>query len=169
MDTRPIGVFDSGLGGLTALWELRRLMRDILDYLGLPHELNVRLGPLPEDNLANYDDKTHVVTVNIDHIEYDPPEDILDSVCHESYHAQQRRACEAYETIPDEYRDLMAFYTLQVYTEEFAHYIGDNTEEYYDQLVEKHARADGAASVKDYYQHIYEYLGKEYPEDNDVS
>ena len=26
MDPRPIGVFDSGLGGLTALLELRRLM-----------------------------------------------------------------------------------------------------------------------------------------------
>ena len=26
MDHRPIGVFDSGLGGLTALQELRRLM-----------------------------------------------------------------------------------------------------------------------------------------------
>ena len=26
MDTRPIGVFDSGLGGLTALRELARLM-----------------------------------------------------------------------------------------------------------------------------------------------
>ncbi len=26
MDPRPIGVFDSGLGGLTALTELRRLM-----------------------------------------------------------------------------------------------------------------------------------------------
>lgn len=26
MDTRPIGVFDSGLGGLTAVRELRRLL-----------------------------------------------------------------------------------------------------------------------------------------------
>lgn len=26
MDSRPIGIFDSGLGGLTALKELRRLL-----------------------------------------------------------------------------------------------------------------------------------------------
>ena len=32
MDTRPIGVFDSGLGGLTAVRQLRRLLpgEDIL-------------------------------------------------------------------------------------------------------------------------------------------
>ena len=28
MDTRPIGVFDSGLGGLTAVRQLRRLLPD---------------------------------------------------------------------------------------------------------------------------------------------
>ena len=132
-------------------------------YLGLPHELNVRLGPLQEDNLANYDDKTHVITVNIDHIEYDPPETILDSVCHECFHAHQRRACDAYETIPAEYKGLLEFYNVQVYSEEFSNYIGDNSEEYYYQLVERHARAYGAASVKDYYDNINEYLGKTSP------
>ncbi len=35
MDNRPIGVFDSGLGGLTALWELRRLMPEVnIVYFG---------------------------------------------------------------------------------------------------------------------------------------
>lgn len=35
MDMRPIGVFDSGLGGLTALWELRRLMPEVnIVYFG---------------------------------------------------------------------------------------------------------------------------------------
>lgn len=37
MDTRPIGVFDSGLGGLTAVRQLRRLLpgEDIV-YLAIP-------------------------------------------------------------------------------------------------------------------------------------
>ena len=30
MDSRPIGIFDSGLGGLTALRALRRFLPDIL-------------------------------------------------------------------------------------------------------------------------------------------
>lgn len=130
-------------------------------YLGLPHELNVRLGPLQEDDLANYDDRTHIITVNIGHIEYDPSEDILNSLCHECYHAHQRRACDAYETIPDEYKQLLEFYDIQVYREEFLNYVGDNSEVYYDQLVERHARAYGDASVKDYFKQINEYLGKE--------
>ena len=37
MDTRPIGVFDSGLGGLTAVRQLRRLLRaKILCILAIP-------------------------------------------------------------------------------------------------------------------------------------
>ena len=31
MDTRPIGVFDSGLGGLTAVRQLRRLLPGAFD------------------------------------------------------------------------------------------------------------------------------------------
>lgn len=35
MDSRPIGIFDSGLGGLTALKELRRLLpQENLIYFG---------------------------------------------------------------------------------------------------------------------------------------
>ena len=35
MDTRPIGVFDSGLGGLTAVQALRRILpREKLIYFG---------------------------------------------------------------------------------------------------------------------------------------
>lgn len=131
-------------------------------FLGLPHELNVQLGALPEDNLASYDDSNHIVTINIDHIEFSPPEEILDSVCHECYHAHQRRACDAYDMIADEYKDLLEFYDIQVYEREFSNYVSgpDHGEEYYNQLVERHARAYGATSVEDYYSHINEYLGK---------
>ena len=131
-------------------------------FLGLPHELNVRLGALPEDNLASYDDSNYIVTINIDHIEFSPPEEILNSVCHECYHAHQRRACDAYDTIPDEYKELLEFYDIQVYEREFSNYVSgaDRGEEYYNQLVERHARAYGDTSVEDYYAHINEYLGK---------
>lgn len=131
-------------------------------YLGLPHELNVQLGALPEDNLASYDDASHIVTVNVDHIEFSPPDEILDSVCHECYHAHQRRACDAYDTMDDEYKALLEFYNLQVYEREFSDYVDgeENEEEYYNQLVERHARSYAAMSVEDYYEHINKYLGK---------
>ncbi len=133
-------------------------------YLGLPHELNVRLGLLPEPDLAVYNDDTHIVMISMEHVENDSPEDILDSVCHECFHAHQRRLCDAYESISDEYKNLLEFYNVQVYKDEFSNYIGDNSTDYYDQLVEKHARVYGAESVKDYYRHINEYLGREISE-----
>ncbi len=134
-------------------------------YLGLPHELNVQLGVLAEDDLASYSDPLHMVTINIDHIEYDPPETILNSLCHECYHALQYRACDAYDTLPEEYKDLLEFYNLKLYKEEFAHYISDVSEEYFDQYVERFARAYGESSVKDYYSQINEYLGKTIADD----
>ena len=33
MDTRPIGVFDSGLGGLTAVGSLRQILPEEANYL----------------------------------------------------------------------------------------------------------------------------------------
>jgi hypothetical protein len=74
-------------------------------------------------------------------------------VCHECYHAHQRRACDAYDTIPDEYKELLEFYDIQVYEREFSNYVSgpDHGEEYYNQLVERHARAYGPTSVEDYY------------------
>lgn len=131
-------------------------------YLGLPHELNVQLGALVEDNLASYDDDSHIITINVDHIEFSPPEEILNSVCHECYHAHQRRACDAYDTMDDEYKELLEFYNLQVYEREFSDYVDaeDDEEAYFSQLVERHARSYGAMSVEDYYEHINEYLGK---------
>lgn len=61
MDNRPIGVFDSGLGGLTAVRELRRILPDEnIIYFGdtgaCPtadgresrcEKLRVRISPLP--------------------------------------------------------------------------------------------------------------------------
>ena len=131
-------------------------------YLGLPHELNVQLGALQEDNLASYDDRSHIITISVDHIEFSSPEEILDSLCHECYHAHQRRACDAYDTMDDEYKELLEFYNLQVYEREFADYVSgeENEEKYYNQLVERHARAYGAMSVEDYYEQINKYLGK---------
>ena len=53
MDNRPIGVFDSGLGGLTGVRELRKR---------LPHEEIIYFGINGEDNLT-FTIMVHVATV----------------------------------------------------------------------------------------------------------
>lgn len=81
-------------------------------YLGLPHELNVITGPLPENTMACYNDRTHVITINIDHLEVDQAHDILDSLCHEARHAYQHRLCDVYDSISEEQRELLVFYNI---------------------------------------------------------
>lgn len=81
-------------------------------YLGLPHELNVITGPLPENTMACYKDRTHVITINIDHLEVDQAHDILDSLCHEARHAYQHRLCDVYDSISEEQRELLVFYNI---------------------------------------------------------
>lgn len=132
-------------------------------YLGLHHELNVITGPLPENTMACYNDRTHVITINIDHLEVDQAHDILDSLCHEARHAYQHRLCDVYDSISEEQRELLVFYNIQMYKQEFSNYV-DGKEDafgYYYQSCESDARAYAREAVIDYYFKIETYLEKE--------
>lgn len=134
-------------------------------YLGLPHELNVTLGSLSESTLACYDDRTHMITLNIDHFDSDSASEVLDSVCHEAFHAYQHRLCDVYDNTDDEYKGLMTFYDIQHYKQEFSNYVNgkDNALEYYFQWCEIDARAYARDAVADYHTKINSYLEKEEP------
>lgn len=134
-------------------------------YLGLPHELNVIAEPLSENTLACYDDRTYVITINIDHLEVDSAHDILDSLCHEARHAYQHRLCDVYDSVSDEQKELLIFYNVQMYKQEFSSYV-DGKEDalgYYFQWCESDARSYARESVIDYYSKIETYLEKEAP------
>ena len=124
--------------------------------LGLPHELNVRLGLLSEQTLACYDDNTHRITINIDHFEADEADEILNSVCHEAFHAYQHRLCDIYDSLDDNDKKLLAFYHVPYYKQEFSNYIpGDgNATDYYLQWCERDARAYAKEAVAKYYSKI---------------
>lgn len=132
-------------------------------YLGLPHELNVIAGALPENVMACYNDKTHVITINIDHLEVDPAHDILDSLCHEARHAYQHRLCDVYDSVSEEQRELLVFYNVQMYKQEFSNYVNGKEDAfgYYYQWCESDARAYAREAVIDYYSKNETYLGKE--------
>lgn len=134
-------------------------------YLGLPHELNVIIGPLPENTLACYNDRTHEITISIDHLEADSAHDTLDSLCHEARHAYQHRLCDVYDSVSDEQRELLVFYNIQMFKQEFSSYV-DGKEDalgYYFQWCESDARSYAQESVIDYYSKIETYLEKEAP------
>lgn len=134
-------------------------------YLGLPHELNVITEPLPENTLACYNDRTHVITINIDHLEADSAHEILDSLCHEARHAYQHRLCDVYDSVSEDQRELLVFYDVQMFKQEFSSYV-DGKEDalgYYFQWCESDARSYARESVIDYYSKIETYLEKEAP------
>lgn len=104
-----------------------------------------------------------VITINIDHLEVDPAHDILDSLCHEARHAYQHRLCDVYDSVSEEQRELLVFYNVQMYKQEFSNYVNGKEDAfgYYYQWCESDARAYAREAVIDYYSKIETYLGKE--------
>ena len=132
-------------------------------YLGLPHELNVKIDTLRESTIAQYDDRTHTITVSITYLESMPAEEMLDSICHESYHAYQHRLIDAYNSVDVEYRDLLTFYFVPIYEEEFQNYVDGKDDDlaYYFLMCEMKARDYAEESVIDYYNKIEMYTSDE--------
>lgn len=127
-------------------------------YLGLPHELNVAVAALDKNTLAAYNDDLHTIYINADTLESEEASEILDSLCHEAYHAYQYNLCEAYSSVDDKYKDLLAFYHVPFYIDEFSNYTDGNTDyfDYYFQHCEMNARDYAKQAVDEYYERIFE-------------
>lgn len=128
-------------------------------YLGLPHELNIKVKEVGESTLAQYDDRTHTITLSNYFLESLDASEALDSVCHEAYHAYQHRLCDAYDSMDAKYRSLIAFNDVQSYQEEFQNYTSgtsgeDDALDYYFQLCEIRAREYAEDGVDEYYYKI---------------
>jgi hypothetical protein len=124
-------------------------------YLGLPHELSVTAGDLPESIAGQYDDRTHSITLDDDYLMNRLAHEVLDTVCHEAYHAYQHRLCDAYDSLDSDFKGLLLFYRTEKYTVDFEHYYsGDDFDAYYSQQVEIDARNYAADAVEDYYAKI---------------
>lgn len=140
-------------------------------YLGLPHELTLITASLPGNTLASYDDRTHTIKIDIDHFEESPPEEIIDSICHEAYHAYQYRLCDAYDSMDDQYRSLIDFYDVAFYKQEFKNYSSgeDDFYAYYIQRCEMKARSYAKSAVEEYEYNINKHLGIDETTDNSAN
>ena len=134
-------------------------------YLGLKHDVNVAIGALSKSKLACYNDRIHTIIINVDHLEYDSAVEICDTLLHEMYHALQHRLCDAYDSMGDEYKNLLVFNDIQHYKQEFSNYISgeDDALAYYLQECEIDARAHARDAVKFYYSKITAYLEQKEP------
>lgn len=129
-------------------------------YLGIPHELNVGVANLGEYTLGCYDDRKHQIIVSLDSLINDPAEEVLNTVCHESYHAYQHCIVSVLENADEESKKLRLFRDARNYAEEFCDYKsgGNGFYDYYYQECEMDAREYAEEAVFDYYKRIGEYL-----------
>ena len=82
-------------------------------YLGISHELNVVAKDMEQGTiLGSYSDRTHTISVSVKSLMYDNPYELVDTICHEAYHAYQHCLVDMYNTCDEQILILHAFLVL---------------------------------------------------------
>lgn len=129
-------------------------------YLGLPHELNVIVNVLEGLTLGQYNDNTHTITIDADHLTNSDARDLVNTVAHEAYHAYERRLVDVYNNVGAQERNLLLFGRIEEYKNNFDHYIdgNDDLNKYAAQAVECDSVSYAHRAVQDYFEAIDAYL-----------
>lgn len=130
-------------------------------YLGLWTPITVQVADIEQEKvLGCYDDSVHTVYLDREHVVGDLAEEVLESVCHEVYHAYSRRMVDVYYQSKDEMKNLRFFNTASQYAENIENYISaeEDEEGYLSQKFEADAYAYGEFAASEYYRMIEEYL-----------
>lgn len=139
------------------------------DSLGIYHEISLQCEISKKDSvLGEYDPINHVIMINIDHLEKDPPQEVLDTIVHECYHAYQWCLAHLFADSDEQYRELYLFTDAKQYVNEFSNYHDDGDSykdyvSYYYQSVEVNARIYAANAVEHYYS-LIDFYGNTYPD-----
>ena len=128
------------------------------EYLGLPYQITTAAAKLSENECANYDDNRKLITFSEEHLMEREPIEMVDTACHEMYHSYAHRLMEAYDTLPEEYQDLLIVRNGYTYKYESANYVSgredDKYDEYYSQQFEEDARLYGEFRSYEYLQYM---------------
>lgn len=133
-------------------------------YLGLSSVPELKVDVLPSNDelqtAAMYRGSENSITIDLSQLETADSYMVLDSVCHEMYHAYQRSICTIYLSVPDEYKNIRLFNNAKKYADDLTNYENGmiNYELYLDQDYEKDAREYALNAVLEYYIKIEEYL-----------
>lgn len=132
-------------------------------YLGLNHEVYLKSSVLNGETAAHYNHKDHEIVIDLGQLETASAADVLDSLCHECYHAYQYQIIALYEDTPEKYRNMLLFQYVGSYIEETSHYNDGSSDlmDYYYQTIEIQARQYAELAVADYYGRIRECLTTE--------
>ena len=132
-------------------------------YLGLNHEVYLKSSVLNGETAAHYNHRDHEIVIDLGQLEAATAVDVLDSLCHECYHAYQYQMIALYEDTPEKYRNMLLFQYVGSYIEETSNYNDGSGDlmDYYYQTVEVQARQYAELAVADYYGRIRECLTTE--------
>lgn len=133
----------------------------LADRLGVPFDVSVAVaGECYNDMhlLGSYADNNKEIVISYYVISSDNPEELLNVVFHECFHAYEYALCEAYENVPDEYRNLVVFENCDEYVYEFTHYqsgrFGKDFNAYESQRIENDADNFASRMILEWYSMI---------------
>lgn len=134
-----------------------------INYLGIPHDVNIIVKDLDDNLWGTYDHTEHAITIDEEHVRTDKAKECLHTICHEMYHVYQHNQIEAYNTVDKKYQHMLMFSSARVYEEEFRNYISseEDLEGYMEQKSEIYADQYADNAIKDYYEKIELYLNEE--------
>ncbi len=128
------------------------------DRLGLPETPSLSIENMNPWNGGCYNDDKRTIVINSAYI--DEPKQLVETICHESYHAYQYRVAEVYSSTKDCLRNLDFLTEAAVIKENLDNYISVLADEtgYYSQPVEEQARTYASSLSKEYFNAISTYL-----------
>lgn len=129
------------------------------NYWGMDFKVSIVMDDLPEYTLGSYCDVERRIVIDKQHLENDAPEEILNTVLHEMYHAWEGSLICLYLDSSESQRKMRVFQHCDEYIREMANYQdgGDDFESfmaYYCQYLENDSRLYAAKAVKEYYDEI---------------
>lgn len=132
-------------------------------YLGIWTPLTVKVEEM-SDNLGGfYRDSDYTIHINRDAFLNKTGRELVEIICHESYHAYSFRLVDLYLNADEKEQQLMVFNKVKTYADEFENYVGSEKDlyEYYQQKCEKDAYVYGVSAMEDYFEKIDKSLNKE--------
>lgn len=130
-----------------------------LNKLGVKDDIEFTANRMEENILGYYGSKSNKITINMDHIQNDPVEDVVFSLIHECHHAMTHAEVEFLKSVPSEYIDLPMFEDALIYEKEYSSYVSghEDFDKYASQYCEKDADNYAESILSYYYDKINEY------------
>ncbi len=137
--------------------EVLKVIKNIeVNYLGINHELYLTAESLEEDILGTYVNNERKIIIDIEHLKNSQSSEVVRTLAHECHHAYTKQLVKFYQTVPEEYKNMLIFADVQKYEEEYDSYkegTGDY-KAYATQFCEKHAEKYAQEAVDAYFEAI---------------